>query len=294
VTGLRRQRRREAGAAAVIAVLAGMLAACAGGPVGTAARPAPAAQAGKKPIWMLTRYALGQVAADPAVRAGLRRSSVYQLLRPGQQPRPWAGSAAVVTFPAAGALRQAVTGGRLPPGARAVLYDPEAWPLTPVTEQRDPAGAAAEARAAAKGHGLALIVAPALNLTTLRGGGPGARWQRFLRSHLAAAVAAVADIVALQAQSLERDAAVYERFVREAAAQARAANPHVRILAGLSTNPPGGPVTSGQLVTAIRAVRGMVDGYWLNIPGRGPRCPACGPPRPAIGRAVLAAVLPVT
>ena len=95
----------------------------------------------------------------------------------------------------------------------------------------------------------------------------------------------------LQAQSLERDTSSYVTFVREAAAQARAANPRVAILAGLSTNPPGAEVTSEQLTAAIHATRGIVDGYWLNIPGRGPRCPGCNSPRPDVGRAALRGVL---
>ena len=94
-----------------------------------------------------------------------------------------------------------------------------------------------------------------------------------------------------QAQSLERSTSTYAAFVRDAAAQARAANPRVTILAGLSTNPPGAEVTSQQLTDAIHATRGTVEGYWLNIPGRGPRCPTCNPPRPDVGRAALRAVL---
>ena len=50
----------------------------------------------------------------------------------------------------------------------ALLYDPEAWSFTPRAEQPDPASAAQRARDIAHAHGLSLIVAPALNLTTLR------------------------------------------------------------------------------------------------------------------------------
>src|SRR5579859_328076 len=111
----------------------------------------------------------------------------------------------------------------------------------------------------------------------------GPRWSRFLDLGIAAAVASAADVIELQAQSLERDAALYSSFVRAAADQARAANPHVHVLAGLSTNPPGDPVISWQLIEAVRATRTIVDGYWLNIPGRGPRCPTCNPPQPRVG-----------
>ncbi len=247
---------------------------------------------GGRPAWMMTRAALAQVASEPAVLAGLERSRVLEILHTGQKPLAVAGSQPVVTFSSVAELDQAVSGGRLPAGTGALLYDPEAWSFTPRPEQLDPAAAARQARDTAHAHGLALIVAPALNLATVRphpGGGP--RWRQFLRLGLAASAARVSDVLELQAQSLERDTSSYATFVREAAAQARAANPRVAILAGLSTNPPGAAVTSEQLTAAIHATREIVDGYWLNIPGRGPRCPTCGPARPDVGRAALRGVL---
>jgi hypothetical protein len=235
---------------------------------------------------MLTRQALSQVAADPAARAQLEGSRVYEILQPGQQPLALTGAIPVVTFSAVSDLGRAVTGGQLPAGTHAVLYDPEAWPYTPPAEQRNPVKAARQARDIAHAHGLELIVAPALNLTTLRPSS-GPRWQQFLHLGLAGGIAKAADVIELQAQSLERDTATYAEFVRAAAAQARAANPEVTVLAGLSTNPPGAAVTSQQLTAAIQATRGIVAGYWLNIPGRGPRCPTCNAPRPDIGQQML-------
>jgi hypothetical protein len=243
------------------------------------------------PAWMLTRAALAQLVTEPAVRAGLARSRVYEILQPGQQPLAVAGARPVVTFPAVSELRQAVTGHQLPAGVGTLLYDPEAWAFTPHAEQIDPAGAARQALRVARAHGLKLIVAPALNLTTVRPGLTGPRWRQFLDLGLAGALAKVSDVIELQAQSLERSPGTYAAFVRAAAAQARKANPAVQVLAGLSTNPPGAVVSSQQLIAAIRATSGLVDGYWLNIPGRGPRCPTCNPPRPDIGRQVLRDVL---
>jgi uncharacterized membrane protein len=253
--------------------------------------PASLTQGGRR-AWMLTRAALAQVATEPAVLAGLQRSRVLEILQPGQQRAAVAGADPVVTFSSVGELSQAVAGGRLPAGTSAVLYDPEAWSFTPRAEQLDPASAAQRARDIAHAHGLSLIVAPALNLTTLHpdpAGGP--RWKQFLRLGLAGSIAKVTDVLEIQAQSLERSTSTYAEFVRDAAAQARAANPRVAILAGLSTNPPGSPVTSQQLTAVIHATRGIVDGYWLNIPGRGPRCPTCNSPRPDVGRAALRAAL---
>ncbi len=288
-------------ALATAAVLACMLASCSGrtpastptSPVSTPTSPAAPGSAtpgsatpGNGLPWMLTRAALSQVVSDPVVATRLETSRVYELLQPGQRPLATVGAVPVVTFSAVGDLEQAVTGNQLPAGTDAVLYDLEVWPYTPVAEQRDPAQAARQALTIAHAHGLKLIVAPALNLTTLQPSS-GPRWRQYLQLGLAGAIAKVADVIELQAQSLERDTGTYADFVRAAAAQARAANPGVTVLAGLSTNPPGAAVSSQQLSAAIRATRGMVAGYWLNIPGRGARCPTCNAPRPDIGRQTL-------
>ena len=283
---------RHAWAVAVLAVAALMLAGCtASSPQGGQVSPSFIAPPGSPPAWMLTRAALAQMVASPAVRTGLERTRVYELLSPGQTPLAAAGALPVVTFSSAGELEQAVTGNQLPAGTRGVLYDPEAWSFTPSLEQRDPAGAARQAMDIAHAHGLKLICAPALNLTTVQPGGPGPRWRQFLDLGLAGSLARTCDVIELQAQSLERDTGTYAAFVRAAAAQAREANPRVIVLAGLSTNPPGAEVSSQQLADAIRATSRLVSGYWLNIPGRGPRCPTCNSPRPEIGLQALQATL---
>jgi hypothetical protein len=212
----------------------------------------------------------------------LRASRVYEILSPGQQPLPGITADLVVTFSSVATLEQAVTDGQLPAGTYGVLYDPEAWSFTPLAEQRDPVGAAARASAVAHAHGLRLIVAPALNLTTVLAPGGMPRWRAFLDLQLAGQLAKAADIVELQAQSLERDTAAYAAFVRAAASQADAAHPGITVLAGLSTNPPGTAVDTQHLTSAIHATRSVVSGYWLNIPGQGARCPTCNTPRPDI------------
>jgi hypothetical protein len=290
-------RARELWAVAAITAVTSALASCS--TQTPASNPTPSAgsysggrlPAGSQPAWMLTKTALTQMATEPAVLSQMQRSRIYEILRPGQRPLALAGAQPVVTFPSVSELAQVVGGHELPPGTTTVLYDPEVWPFTPRAEQLDPAKAAQQARDIAHAHGLRLIVAPALNLTTAQPGGSGTRAQQFLSLGLAGAIARSADVIELQAQSLERNRGTYAAFVRAAAAQARAANPRVTVLAGLSTNPPGAVVSSSQLATAIRATSGIVNGYWLNIPGQGARCPTCNAPRPDVGRAALREVL---
>ena len=221
----------------------------------------------------------------------LKSSRVYEILQPGQQPLAGVAAEPVVTFASAAQLENAVSGGQLPAGTYGVLYDPEAWTFTPMTEQADPVQAATQAAAVAHAHGLRFIVAPALNLSTvLNPGSREPRWRQFLDLNLVGPLARIADFVELQAQSLERDTATYTAFVQAATSQASAANPRITVLAGLSTNPPGAPVDSHYLTAAIQATKSMVDGYWLNIPGQDARCPTCNAPRPDIAIQTLQAL----
>jgi hypothetical protein len=241
---------------------------------------------------MLTRSALSQMLSERSVAAKLDRTRIDELLQPGQQPLSGVEATPVASFSSVATLRSALGGGGLPPGTRAILYDPEVWAYTPAAEQRDPVQAATQAAGLARPRGLQIIVAPAMNLTTVLDPGSSApRWQTFLDLRIIGSMARVAGTVELQAQSLERDPVAYAAFVHEAAAQARVANPKVTVLAGLSTNPPGTAVDSQQLAAAIQASRGDVDGYWLNIPGSGPRCPTCNAGQPELAAEVLSSIL---
>ena len=287
--------RRAAGPLAA-AILACALAGCAGQ---TASAPSAGSSASSGPVdpggqraprgtWMLTRSALSRMLSEPSVAAKLERARIDELLQPGQQPLSGVDATPVVSFSSVATLRTALAGNGLPAGTQAILFDPEVWAYTPAAEQRDPVLAAAQAAELARSRGLRVIVAPAMNLTTvLDPGSSGPRWQTFLNLGLIGSMARVAGTVELQAQSLERDPAAYAAFVREAAEQARAANPNVTVLAGLSTNPPGTAVDSQQLTAAVQASRSDVEGYWLNIPGSGPRCPTCNSGQPQLGAAVL-------
>jgi hypothetical protein len=299
--------RRTAGLLAA-AMLACALASCAGQPASVPPTQSPASSSSPDPgqpdpgqpgsgqpgpqgavgTWMLTRSALSQMLPDLSVRAELERTRIDEVLQPRQQPLSGVDATPVVSFSSVATLRSTLAAGGLPTGTQAVLYDPEVWAYTPAAEQRDPVLAAAQAAELARSYGLKMIVAPAMNLTSvLDPGSTAPRWQTLLSLHIIGSMARVADTVELQAQSLERDPAAYATFVREAAAQAKAANPKVTVLAGLSTNPPGAAVDSQQLTAAIRASQADVDGYWLNIPGSGPRCPGCNAGQPELGATVL-------
>jgi hypothetical protein len=229
--------------------------------------------------------------ANPALRTKLDRDRVYQIVHPGERVLPGAGAPPVLHFTSVAGLRAAISRHRLPAATQTVLYDPEAWRFTPMAEQRHPVRATRQAMILAHAHGLRLFVAPGLDLVIRGRHSYLPRWRQFLNRRLAASLAAAADGIELQAQSLERDPRTYAGFVRNAARQARQANPGVTVLAGLSTNPPGGLVTSKQLARAARAAKPAVSGFWLNIPGRSARCPACRSTKVYVGVTMLLQIL---
>jgi hypothetical protein len=233
--------------------------------------------------WLMTRQVIAEVWSDSAARRRLSASPIDELLQPGQQPLVGVPARTVESFASAAELQSAVREHALPAHTYAVLYDPEGWAFTPISEQRNPVAAAVTAAATAHAHGLQFFVAPGLNLSTvLSPSGRGTREAQFLSLRLVGQMARSADAVELQAQSLERNRRAYRSFVTAAAAQARAANPEVHLIAGLSTNPPGAVVTVSELRDDIRATRSTVNGYWLNVPGAGARCPTCNASRPDI------------
>ncbi|MDQ2811064.1 MAG: hypothetical protein M3Z75_04080 [Actinomycetota bacterium] len=293
---LRVQRRAGTVVTAAVAAAVAMLAGCSAASATSASSPRSSAAVlsalprPAHPAWLLTRSVLAQMIHDPAAVGQLRGKLVYEILRPGQPPLPGVVAEPVVTFASAAALEAAIRARQLPAGVFGVLYDPEAWTFTPQTEQEHPVQAAAAAAAVAHAHGLRLIVAPAIDLTTvLSAGGTAPRWRQFLGLGLIRRLAKVADVVELQAQSLEQDTSVYRAFIKAAAAQASAGRPGIDLLAGLSTNPPGVPVDARQLTAAIQATRSVVGGYWLNVPAPGSRCPSCHAPRPDIAVQALQA-----
>jgi hypothetical protein len=167
---------------------------------------------------------------------------------------------------------------------RAVVYDAERWRFTPPEEQKEPGRFAKLAAAVAHRHGLIFVATPATDLVKSIERQPGPIYPAFIRLGIAGKVAPWADVYEIQAQGSENNLDQYRWFVAQAAAQARRANPHVVVLAGLSTNnPTDRQVTARQLYEAAQATRSVVDGYWLNVPRGGPYCPQCGAPKPKVG-----------
>jgi hypothetical protein len=190
------------------------------------------------------------------------------------------------TYDSYTAIQNAFADGALPGKYRAVLLDMEHWNFTPHVEQVNPAkyeqlAAALVHRHKAGGHAMLLIDAPASDIVQARCSCTGASvWQHYLDWNIAGGAARYADVIDIQAQGLERVLPNYKQFVAAAARQARQAHSAVVVLAGLSTDNGSQEVLASQLYQAYLDVRGIVVGFWLNIPGPGPHCPKCGGPYP--------------
>jgi hypothetical protein len=186
---------------------------------------------------------------------------------------------------AVGGLKSALDTG-LDPRVGAVVYDNERWCLTPENEQTDPSTYYSLAATAVHQRGLRFLATPATTLVkAIEPGFGGKVYPEFVNLGIAGAAAVGADVFEIQAQgSLPAQGtsgtlANFLSFVDGATTQARSARPNIVVLAGISTNPSGGDPTSYTLCDAVMKTRGMVDGYWLNIPVPGEACPSCNAPR---------------
>ncbi len=239
--------------------------------------------------WLLAGRIVQDILKDPSAARLLDGTSPYIVQRNPRSPIPPAWKAVRVrSFTSYRDIKRAFAKGSLDRGVQAVMYDNESWKFTPRMEQLDPATYDRLAAQLVHGHGLQFIAAPATDLVSvLSPGVRKGRYDRYIELRIAEAAARYADVYDIQAQGSQRNIELFTRFVRQAAAQARAVNPRIVILAGISTNPSGQRADAAEIVNAIAATRDVVDGYWLNVPSPSPQCPHCTEYRPDIALDVL-------
>jgi hypothetical protein len=237
-----------------------------------------------KPIrWLLSQQGIAAIAADAEASRFL--DSTQPFVRQNRNisaiPPPSWDAIPFDTFASFPVMKSALERDALAPSVKGIMYDNEKWKFTSEEEQRDPARYEKLAADLVHEHGLLFLAAPAVDLVAvLAPESRNKRYDTYLRLGIAGDAARYADVIDIQAQSAERDTALYADFVLHAAAQARQANPKVLVFAGVSTNPNGQRVTADDILRAIAATRDGVDGYWLNIPRPSEYCPGCTEFRP--------------
>jgi len=244
-----------------------------------------------KPIrWLVASKAAAALASNSDASGLFDRARPFVIAGPALKRLPPGWKAVSLrSFKSVEDIRNALESNALGPEVKGVMYDCEKWRFTPAKEQQNPAPRMKEAADLVHAQGLLFFAAPAVDLVTVLAPDDDRKRQdeTYLRLRLAADAARYADVFDVQSQRFERDAERYANFVREAAAQARQANPKIKVLAGLSTQPGGQVVTADDILRAIDATRDLVDGYWFNIPEPSQYSPAVTEFRPDIAVDVL-------
>ncbi|MDQ2866648.1 MAG: hypothetical protein M3R51_10525 [Candidatus Eremiobacteraeota bacterium] len=245
----------------------------------------------EKPLrWILNGPALANFISDPVSRRFFENAHPFVLERKTSQlelPSSW-GALPIRSYTSYRAIEKAFARGTIGPDVRGILYDNEVWKFTPQDEQSQVIDYTRKAAELVHAHGLTFLTAPAVNLVrVLSPASTDKRYDTFLQLKLAGDSARYADVLVIQAQGSESDVTKFRSFVKAASVQAKSANGKVLVLAGISTNPSGQNVSADVVLSAIRATRAAVDGYWFNVPAPSPYCPRCTEFRPDMAIDVL-------
>lgn len=187
--------------------------------------------------------------------------------RAGGPPLPRNVIPAEMFFSSA-ALQAAINHHRVIPGVKFVVDDLEDVGAAPTAERRNPIPAMKGFARAADSGGYQPVLIPGRDLMLVSGAMCAKQRghtisQSYLHCGLPAA-AAYAPIYVIQSAAVETNLPALRQLVRQAAAQARKANPRVIIFATLSVSPNGifAPYTA--VVQAARAIRPYVQGFEMN------------------------------
>ncbi len=198
---------------------------------------------------------------------------VYITAAPGfSDPVPpgWR-SVPTVNFKSYAAFSAAVSAGAMPSWTKAVLYDPEAWSLTPVNEQANVAYYMRQFCRLAHRHGWQAIMTPGTDLMNIYRKLPGeTNAQAFIRRNVAGAAARYADVSEAQSQAIEVNPGAYNWFLTKARSQALAANPRVVFLGGLTASLLGATTPAAVMYRAAISVTNVVAGFFLNVSKNAP------------------------
>jgi hypothetical protein len=173
------------------------------------------------------------------------------------------GTSAVLTYASYAQFASDLQNGAISPNYKWVLYDPEMWSQTPVSEQQNPALYMKLFGQLAHANGYSVIEAPARDLAQVPGSVcpqlPGENLDHwFVRSNIAGAAAAYSDVFVLQDQVNTTNLTEFGYLYNTTRGQALAANPQVQVDAEVSTN----YGTPDQMAAAAQSV--SADGYYIN------------------------------
>jgi hypothetical protein len=240
--------------------------------VGAMASAQPSQPAATSLHWAMASSSLQNIRsadAGQAARSFDSPSTIVQNLSPlGSSPVPdgW-DSTGTALWRSYAQFAADVRAGNVPSYVEVAHYDNEAWPQTPEAEQRRPLYYERRFCALAHSEGLLCYLGPAKDLCNVlpqpRGDNNA---QCYIDLNLAGKAARYADVIDIQAQTLEPSGArAYASFLRRTAAQAQAANPNVLVLGNLSPSPGDAQLSARQLYACAHAGLRYVSGFYTTV-----------------------------
>ena len=254
-----------AGAAAVLAA-AGVfgLVLSSAGPAGAATKPAWAMTAGNIQRMSYQDSATTSYFFNHPTSYGVGGSLVKTPVQAGYQTTP------VLSYTSYAEFRSDVQAGNITYPYAWVMYDPENWDQTPVSEQQDPVKYMRMFGQLAHSNGLKVIQAPSRDIAYVAGaafprlpGETGDHW--YVRANIAGAAAGAGDIYVLQDEGNIDDLTAYAWLYNNTAPQARAANSNVKVYSEVSTT----NGTPAEMATAAKSIK--PDGFYVAAPGAIPQ-----------------------
>jgi hypothetical protein len=253
--------RAKAGIAALATVSAtGLALALVVGPAGASTKPAWGMTAGNVQQLSQTDPSTASHFYNTATSYGNGASLVKTPVQSGYATTP------VLTYTSYAQFASDIANGAITYGYKWVMYDPEEWSATPVSEQQNPVKYMTLFGQLAHAHGMKVIQAPALDLGSVSGSviprQPGETLdQWYVRVNIAGAAAAAGDIFLLQNESNTTSGGQYAYMFNTTEGQAQAANPNVKAFSEVSTV----NGTAAQMATAAQSI--SPDGYYVAAAG---------------------------
>jgi hypothetical protein len=245
--------------AAVAAALAAGAAAATLGAV-----PASASTTGN---WMMTGWNIHQLYhMDPGTTSHFFNTQSSYATGPNSGTSPVSdgfSASGVLVYNSYAQFASDIANHAIAPSYQWVMYDPEMWAQTPVTEQRNPALYLQKFGQLAHANGLKVVEVPGRDLGLVAGSAcPKTRGENldhwYLRCNIPGAVASSADILVVQDQVNTLNVPEFDYLYSAARSEAQAANPQIVVDAEVSTT--YGSAT--QMVTAARSAH--ADGIYIN------------------------------
>lgn len=206
---------------------------------------------------------------DPSlVGQTLSGPGTYALEHNASGPPLPAGVIPVQLFFSYADQQAAIKNGGILPGVTTLADDPEYWPATPVSEQRNPLTYMQDFAQADKSAGYSTLLVPGVDLMSVPGATCGqGKGQTISQAYVTCGLpgaAANAKIFVIQTAADETNLPVATSLAQHAAAAARAANPSVIVIATISTLDNGVPVSASAMDKAARDMLPYVQGFEVN------------------------------